>query len=557
MTKTKTKTLAAKPPAVSVALEHHRPASVAIASWRLFWSEADVAHAVRLDHLDVDLALAAVVDDVADGAVGKLSEKQTTVFPSSEKRRDEARAKAFAAAALSAARAAANASSFLFDDSVWARRCDGGDGRTLDARLGETGTRRDGDGDGDGDAFEDERRAVDDEDSVSVRGDGDPGDGDPGDPGDGDSSVEDGVPGGTASSARLAADVPADPADSALVAQSFVVALHAETEAEKSANPENEFLEHYRAQLAARLMRSKEESEWEATKTRVENASSRETMALIVRDGDLVGMAEAIGVVEGDDRGETNARPPRDCLDARLVHRGHANRRRRRARVFRGLVFRGGRAARRDGVTKNRKGKEDDDGRLEEPFLWAPGEAERAAAKKMALEDARHAAAVARDEARREMLTAQRESLARGALRRSGGDKTSSTETDARRECPSTATTETERAPRRRLAPPWKPPPSRCASPRRRSRAAATSRLARTPSPPRRGRRAISRSRDPLAIAFGPRGPRRRRNSRRSRDGVPETPRKKHRRVFFRGRARRVRRRSRLVSRRATRTTTS
>jgi tetratricopeptide (TPR) repeat protein len=435
MTKTKTKTLAAKPPAVSVALEHHRPASVAIASWRLFWSETDVAHAVRLDHLDVDLALAAVVDDVADGAVGKLSEKKTTVFPSSEKRRDEARAKAFAAAALSAARAAANASSFLFDDSVWARRCDGGDGRTLDARLGETGTRRDGDGDGDAfeDAFEDERRAVDDEDSVSVRGDGDPGDGDPGDLGDGDSSVEDGVPGGTAASARLAADVPADPADSALVAQSFVVALHAETEAEKSANPENEFLEHYRAQLAARLMRSKEESEWEATKTRVENASSRETMALIVRDGDLVGMAEAIGVVEGDDRGETND-DRREIVSTRVSSIAGTRTAVDAARAF--FVdssFEAG--APRDAMasTKNRKGKEDDDGRLEEPFLWAPGEAERAAAKKMALEDARHAAAVARDEARREMLTAQRESLARGALRRSGGNETSSTETERAR----------------------------------------------------------------------------------------------------------------------------
>ena len=394
------------------------------------------------------------MDDVANGAVGKLSE---TVFTSSdatrfvirgdgvdgvreserrEKRRDEAHAKAFAAAALTAARAAANASSFLFDDSVWARRCDGGDGRTLDARLGETGTRRDGDGDGDGDAFEDERRAVDEKDSVSVRGDGDPGDGDPGDgdPGDGDSSVEDGVPGGTDASARLffAADVPADPADSALVAQSFVVALHAETEAEKAANPENEFLEHYRARLAARLMRSKEESEWEATKTRVQNASSRETMALIVRDGDLVGMAEAIGVVEGDDDANRN-RNRREIVSTRVSSIAGTRTAVDAARAF--FVDSSAEAGPRprEKNARNGKGKEDDDGRLEEPFLWAPGEAERAAARKMALEDARHAAAVARDEARREMLTAQRESLARGALRRSGGKKTSATETERAR----------------------------------------------------------------------------------------------------------------------------
>ena len=177
-------------------------------------------------------------------------------------------------------------------------------------------------------------------------------------------------------------------------------------------------------------MRSKEEREWEATKTRVQNASSRETMALIVRDGDLVGMAEAIGVVEGDDDANRNRR---EIVSTRVSSIAGTRTAVDAARAF--FVDSSAEAGPcpREKNARNGKGKEDDDGRLEEPFLWAPGEAERAAARKMALEDARHAAAVARDEARREMLSAQRESLASGALRRSGEKKTSATETERAR----------------------------------------------------------------------------------------------------------------------------
>ena len=69
--------------------------------------------------------------------------------------------------------------------------------------------------------------------------------------------------------------------------------------------------------------------------------------------------------------------------------------------------------------TRDAYGK--DDGRLEEPFLWAPGEAERAAARKAALEDAARDDAAARDETRREVLTARRESLARASSSRRNG----------------------------------------------------------------------------------------------------------------------------------------
>ena len=103
-------------PSVSVALERFRPTERAVSSWRLFWSDADAAHAARLDDLDVDLALASIVDDVANGAVGKHSEKTFSAEKVDEARK---RSTAFAAAARRAATSAANASSFLFDDSVW------------------------------------------------------------------------------------------------------------------------------------------------------------------------------------------------------------------------------------------------------------------------------------------------------------------------------------------------------------------------------------------------------------------------------------------------------
>ena len=404
----------ATPPSTSVALERFRPAERAAAAWRLFWSDADAAHAVRLDDLDVDLALASIVDDVANGAVGKRSE---TVFAgpvgATREARDRARreeataAKAFAAAARRAARAANAASSFLFDDSAWARRCDGGDGRTLDARLGESGSDAlgtFGDGDSwDGDAFEVE-------DDLPEGNDGSVPAGDAADAADDD----DGEP---RLFADAPADVPVDPADASLVARSFVVDLAAETEAEKAANPENAFLEHYRARLAARLMRSKEEREWAEKKTEIQNASSRETMALIVRDGDLVGRGE---ISDDDDRSEA---PGRRIVSTRVSSIAGTRTAVDAARAF--FVdssleagARDSRGAFGEASEKKRLGEEKDDGRLEEPFLWAPGEAARAAERKVALEDARHAAAVARDETRREMLTAQRESLARGALRR-------------------------------------------------------------------------------------------------------------------------------------------
>ena len=256
-------------PSVSVALERFRPTERAVSSWRLFWSDADAAHAARLDDLDVDLALASIVDDVANGAVGKHSEKTFSAEKVDEARK---RSTAFAAAARRAATSAANASSFLFDDSVWARRCDGGDGRTLDATLGELGAGvgpypTDPDGptdlnpsdvhdlkddlkddlkfeDEDDDDFREEERSSDETLDRIER-------------------------------VERRTDAPVDPADSELVARSFVVALDVETEAERAANPENEFLEHYRARLASRLMRTKEDTEWRAKKLAIQNASSR------------------------------------------------------------------------------------------------------------------------------------------------------------------------------------------------------------------------------------------------------------------------------------------
>ena len=405
-------------PSVSVALERFRPTERAISSWRLFWSDADAAHAARLDDLDVDLALASIVDDVANGAVGKHSEKvfsrdfvDVTTRDEAEAR-DEARKRstAFAAAARRAARAAANASSFLFDDSVWARRCDGGDGRSLDATLGELGA---GVGPYSTDPSDpsdpSDVRAKDDRKTTEFEDEND-----------------DDFHAGTSSDETLEnierrTDVPVDPADSALVARSFVVALDVETEAERAANPENEFLEHYRARLASRLMRTKEDAEWRAKKLDIQNASSRETMRRIVRDGDLVGFGEDDPNDPNDPNERRGLTVSRERLDGReIVSTRVSSIAGTRAAVDAAAAFFVDSSlevgASFDTLLKRRK----DDGRLEEPFLWAPGEAERAAARKAALEDAARDAAAARDETRRETLVARREILARDSLSRNG-----------------------------------------------------------------------------------------------------------------------------------------
>ena len=409
-------------PSVSVALERFRPTERAISSWRLFWSDADAAHAARLDDLDVDLALASIVDDVANGAVGKHSEKvfsrdfvDVTTRDEVPRARDEARKRstAFAAAARRAARAAANASSFLFDDSVWARRCDGGDGRSLDAILGELGAGvgpystdpSDPSDPSDVHAKDDLGAELEDEDDDDFHA--------------GTSSDE------TLENIERRTDAPVDPADSALVARSFVVALDVETEAERAANPENEFLEHYRARLASRLMRTKEDAEWRAKKLDIQNASSRETMRRIVRDGDLVGFGEDDPNDPNDPNERQGLTVSRERLDGReIVSTRVASIAGTRAAVDAAAAFFvdsslevgasfDTRFDTRDAYRKDDK----DDGRLEEPFLWAPGEAERAAARKAALEDAARDAAAARDETRRETLTARRESLARDSRR--------------------------------------------------------------------------------------------------------------------------------------------
>ena len=88
-------------------------------------------------------------------------------------------------------------------------------------------------------------------------------------------------------------DAPVDPADSELVARSFVVALDVETEAERAANPENEFLEHYRARTGVSL--DADQGRHRVAREEAghpERPSRVQTMRRIVRDGDLVGFGE-------------------------------------------------------------------------------------------------------------------------------------------------------------------------------------------------------------------------------------------------------------------------
>ena len=392
-------------PSVSVALERFRPTEHAVSSWRLFWSDA--AHAARLDDRTSTSRSLRSWTTSQTGRSGSTRRRHS--LPRKSTRRESSTA---FAAARRAAYAAANASSFLFDDSVWARRCDGGDGRTLDLTLEALGSWGVGpyptDPDGPTDLNPSDVHDLKDDLKDDLKFE---------DEDDDDFREEERFSAETLDRIERVerrTDAPVDPADSELVARSFVVALDVETEAERAANPENEFLEHYRARLASRLMRTKEDTEWRAKKLAIQNASSRETMRRIVRDGDLVGFGE------DDPNGKQGLTVSRERLDGReIVSTRVSSIAGTRAAVDAAAAFfvdsslEVGASFDTRFDTRDAYGK--DDGRLEEPFLWAPGEAERAAARKAALEDAARDAAAARDETRREVLTARRESRARAS----------------------------------------------------------------------------------------------------------------------------------------------
>ena len=98
-------------PSVSVALERFDRRNAPYRRGVCFGATRTRRTPARLGDLDVDLALASIVDDVANGAVGKHSEKTFSAEKVDEARK---RSTAFAAAARRAATSAANASSFLF-----------------------------------------------------------------------------------------------------------------------------------------------------------------------------------------------------------------------------------------------------------------------------------------------------------------------------------------------------------------------------------------------------------------------------------------------------------
>ena len=348
------------PPATHVALAQFRQADTAVKVWRDFFIHSDAEYAWHVDFLEVDLTLANVIDDVANSAVGKHSEKVFVQLSVEEIKKKEIVDKRYVRAVRSTRDAAADASSFLHSDWIWASRCDGGFGKTLDETLGSD------------DLLTQETR--DDVEAVE------------------------GVRLISGDDFKIGDDLPlVDPTAVHDQDKTYTETMFDEVEAEKAENPENEFLEHYRTQLAKRLMKKQEDEQWQKTKLEAENSSSRKTMSAIVRDGDLVG-------TEGDESRQldlsasvTSFAGTKSSLDAAKGFFVDSS--------LEGVLGLHNGASIRE--------PQDPDGKLQEPVMWAPGEYERAAERRLELNQQARDAAQNRDIVKRDMLALQQESLDR------------------------------------------------------------------------------------------------------------------------------------------------